>query len=85
MYALAIIDELTPRDLTGGVVVAGTGVIDNNPAPSRLVNADALGEELKFYHGARGRSQCGPARHDISQRTPKVCSGSFASQTSRGG
>src|SRR5262249_3374833 len=26
-----------------------TGVIDNSPAPSRLVNADALGEELKFY------------------------------------
>jgi hypothetical protein len=24
-------------------------VIDNSPAPSRLVNADALGEELKFY------------------------------------
>jgi hypothetical protein len=29
-----------------------------------------------FTHGARGWSQCGPARHDISQRTPKVCSGS---------
>jgi len=27
MYALAIIDELTPGDLTGGVVVAGTGTI----------------------------------------------------------
>ncbi len=26
-----------------------TGVIDNSPAPSRLVNADALDEELKFY------------------------------------
>jgi hypothetical protein len=24
-------------------------VIDNSPAPSRLVNADALGEEFKFY------------------------------------
>jgi len=28
MYALAIIDLLTPGDLTGGVVVAGTGEID---------------------------------------------------------
>jgi PDZ domain-containing protein len=28
MYALAIIDVLTPGDLTGGVVVAGTGEID---------------------------------------------------------
>jgi hypothetical protein len=52
-------------------------VIDNSPAPSRLVNADALGEELKFYPRCpRLQSSRGPARHDISQRTPKVCSGS---------
>jgi PDZ domain-containing secreted protein len=30
MYALAIIDELTPGDLTGGVVVAGTGEITDD-------------------------------------------------------
>jgi hypothetical protein len=40
-------------------------VIDNNPAPSRLVNADALGEELKFYpRRPRPKSvRPGQARH----------------------
>src|SRR5215831_11891677 len=42
-----------------------TGVIDNSPAPSRLVNADALGKELKFY-SSRPRLKSvrpGQARH----------------------
>jgi PDZ domain-containing protein len=30
MYALGIIDQLTPGDLTGGTFVAGTGEIDDN-------------------------------------------------------
>ena len=40
-------------------------MIDNNPAPSRLVNADALGEELKFYpRRPRPKSvRPGQARH----------------------
>jgi hypothetical protein len=40
-------------------------VIDNSPAPSRLVNADALGEELKFYpRRSRLKSaRPGQARH----------------------
>ena len=40
-------------------------MIDNSPAPSRLVNADALGEELKFYpRRPRPKSvRPGQARH----------------------
>ena len=56
-------------------------MIDNSPAPSHLVNADALGEELKFY--PRRPRLKSAARHDISQRTPKVCSGSEATETIR--
>ena len=33
---------------------SATGVIDNSPAPSRLVNADALARSSNFIHGARG-------------------------------
>ena len=40
-------------------------MIENSPAPSRLVNADALGEELKFYpRRSRLKSaRPGQARH----------------------
>ena len=30
MFALGIVDKLTPGDLTGGKFVAGTGTIDDN-------------------------------------------------------
>lgn len=29
MFALGIVDKLTPADLTGGMVIAGTGTIDD--------------------------------------------------------
>jgi hypothetical protein len=41
-------------------------VIDNSPAPSRLVNADALGEALKFYPWRprlKSSARPGQARH----------------------
>src|SRR6266508_3793286 len=53
-----------------------TGVIDNSPAPSRLVNADALGEELKFYRRRPRLKSVRPGQARHFARTPKVCSGS---------
>lgn len=50
MFALGIIDKLTPADLTGGKVIAGTGTIDDNGVvgpiggiPQKLVGAKEAG------------------------------------------
>ncbi|GGK17137.1 hypothetical protein GCM10010124_07100 [Pilimelia terevasa] len=50
MFALGIIDKLTPEDLTGGKVIAGTGTIDDDGKvgpiggiPQKLVGARAAG------------------------------------------
>ncbi|GGK00903.1 hypothetical protein GCM10010123_33550 [Pilimelia anulata] len=50
MFALGIIDKLTPEDLTGGKVIAGTGTIDDagkvgpiGGIPQKLVGARAAG------------------------------------------
>jgi PDZ domain-containing protein len=48
MFALAIVDKLTPEDLTGGGHVAGTGTID--PAGS----VGAIGGIRQKLAGARG-------------------------------
>ena len=48
MYALGIIDELTPGDLTGGLFVAGTGEIDDNR------NVGPIGGIQQKLQGARG-------------------------------
>ncbi|GGQ81048.1 YlbL family protein [Couchioplanes azureus] len=53
MFTLGIIDKLTPADLTGGRIVAGTGSIDDAGAvgpiggiPQKLVAARAAGAQL---------------------------------------
>ena len=53
MFTLGIIDKLTPADLTGGKVIAGTGTIDDDGnvgpiggIPQKLVGAKAAGAEL---------------------------------------
>ena len=53
MFTLGIIDKLTPADLTGGRIIAGTGSIDETGAvglisgiPQKLVGARAAGAQL---------------------------------------
>lgn len=53
MFALGIIDKLTPEDLTGGKIVAGTGTVDAAGAvgpisglPQKLLGARAAGAQL---------------------------------------
>jgi PDZ domain-containing protein len=53
MFTLGIIDKLTPADLTGGRIIAGTGTIDDTGAvglisgiPQKLVGARAAGAQL---------------------------------------
>lgn len=47
MFALGIIDRLTPGDLTGGLHVAGTGTIDE------LGQVGPIGGALQKMHGAK--------------------------------
>ncbi|WP_067501684.1 PDZ domain-containing protein [Actinoplanes sp. TFC3] len=53
MFTLGIIDKLTPADLTGGKVIAGTGTIDDSGAvgsiggiPQKLLGAKAAGAQI---------------------------------------
>ena len=53
MFTLGLIDKLTPADLTGGRIIAGTGTIDEAGAvgpisgiPQKLVGAKAAGAQL---------------------------------------
>ncbi|HEX5540204.1 MAG TPA: PDZ domain-containing protein [Micromonospora sp.] len=53
MFALGIIDKLTPEDLTGGKIIAGTGTIDAEGnigqiggIPQKLVGAKAAGADV---------------------------------------
>jgi PDZ domain-containing protein len=53
MFTLGIIDTLTPADLTGGKVIAGTGTIDDTGAvgpiagiPQKLIGAQSAGAQL---------------------------------------
>lgn len=54
MFTLGIIDKLTPADLTGGKIIAGTGtIVDDNGnvgpiggVPQKLVGAKAAGAQL---------------------------------------
>ncbi|OJF16189.1 YlbL family protein [Couchioplanes caeruleus] len=53
MFTLGIIDKLTPADLTGGRIIAGTGAIDDSGAvapiggiPQKLIGAKAAGAKL---------------------------------------
>ncbi|MFI7604212.1 PDZ domain-containing protein [Micromonospora sp. NPDC049366] len=53
MFALGIIDKLTPADLTGGMVIAGTGTIDDEGKvgpiggiPQKLVGAKRAGAKV---------------------------------------
>ncbi len=53
MFTLGIIDKLTPEDLTGGKVVAGTGTIDGDGnvgeiggIPQKLVGAKRAGAQV---------------------------------------
>jgi PDZ domain-containing protein len=53
MLTLGIIDKLTPADLTGGQIIAGTGTVDEGGAvgpisgiPQKLLGARAAGAEL---------------------------------------
>ncbi len=55
MFAIAIVDELTPDDLTGGLVIAGTGEID------RVGNVGPIGGIRQKILGASGRSDGPPA------------------------
>ncbi len=55
MFALAIVDQLTPDDLTGGLVIAGTGEID------RAGNVGPIGGIRQKVLGATGRRDQEPA------------------------
>ncbi|AGL18798.1 PDZ domain-containing protein [Actinoplanes sp. N902-109] len=53
MFTLGIIDKLTPADLTGGRIIAGTGTIDDagtvgriGGIPQKLLGAKAAGAQL---------------------------------------
>lgn len=53
MFTLGIIDKLTPADLTGGKIIAGTGTIDDDGTvgpiggiPQKLVGAKQAGAQL---------------------------------------
>jgi Lon-like protease len=53
MFTLGIVDKLTPADLTGGRVIAGTGTMDDEGnvgaiggIPQKLVGAKAAGAEI---------------------------------------
>jgi PDZ domain-containing protein len=53
MFTLGIIDKLTPADLTGGKIIAGTGTIDDagnvgpiGGIPQKLVGAKAAGAKI---------------------------------------
>src|SRR5262249_7218602 len=61
------------------------GVIDNSLAPSRLVNAGVLNEELKFYSRRPRLKSVRPGQARHFARTPKVCSVSFASEATAQG
>lgn len=58
MFALGIIDKLTPEDLTGGAVIAGTGTIDDDGnvgpiggIPQKLVGAKSAGATIFLVPG----------------------------------
>ncbi len=55
MFALAIVDELTPEDLTGGLIIAGTGEID------RAGTVGAIGGIRQKVLGATSRGDEPPA------------------------
>jgi len=53
MFTLGLIDKLTPADLTGGRIIAGTGTVDDTGAvgpisgiPQKLTGAEAAGAQL---------------------------------------
>jgi Lon-like protease len=53
MFTLGIVDRLTPADLTGGRIIAGTGTVDDGGAvgpisgiPQKLLGAKAAGAQL---------------------------------------
>lgn len=54
MFALSIVDSLTPDDLTGGAIIAGTGAIDTDG------NVGAIGGIQQKIVGALNRDE-GPA------------------------
>jgi PDZ domain-containing protein len=68
MFALGIIDKLSPEDLTHGVVVAGTGTIDDEG------NVGPIGGVTQKLYGARAggatvfltpAANCAEARRDV--------------------
>jgi Lon-like protease len=70
MFALGIIDKLTPEDLTHGVVVAGTGTIDDEG------NVGQIGGVTQKLYGARAAgatvfltpaANCAEARRNIPE------------------
>jgi PDZ domain-containing protein len=53
MFTLGILDKLTPEDMTGGKIIAGTGTIDDDGnvgpiggIPQKLVGAKSAGAQL---------------------------------------
>ena len=53
MFTLGLVDKLTPADLTGGRIVAGTGTVDESGAvgrisgiPQKLLGAKAAGAQI---------------------------------------
>ena len=81
---LAILDDLTPGDLTGGKRVAVTGTID----PSGNVG-EIGGIEQKARRGARGAarscSSCRSAARTIRPRTSTACQNDLARAKQRAG
>jgi PDZ domain-containing protein len=70
MFALGIVDKLTPEDLTGGIYVAGTGEIDDDGRvgpiggiQQKLIAAKAVGAQV-FLTPADNCGDAVPARPD---------------------
>jgi PDZ domain-containing protein len=58
MFALGIVDKLTPADLTGGVVIAGTGTIDDE---GQVGPIGGVAQKLVGAHDAGARFFLTPA------------------------
>jgi PDZ domain-containing protein len=54
MFALSIVDLLEPDDLTGGAVIAGTGILDQDGVVSTVggVRQKVVGATTEGAHGA---------------------------------